>query len=222
MIVTDERKFNREAFFKMFDSFVDVEWTEVKHPHALDLLVSDSLKHYDVVIFYDMPEGLTLSKRQKSDLRRQFQDGVPAIFLHHSLLSYREWDEFPQIIGGRYYNKTPFITEAGDTIQSTYQHDEVYKIQAVDKNHPITAGITDFDVLDETYFNYFVKEDVKVLLTTEHPSSGRILGWINSYGKSEIVYLLNGHSETAYNNSYYRKILHNAIRWVALKNTNRR
>ncbi len=219
LIITDERKFNRTAFFEMFDGFDGLVWTEVKHPEALDLICSDSIGKFDALVFYDMPENVVLSDEQKQCIQKRFQNGVPALFLHHSLLSYREWGEFREIVGGRFYNKKPLISISGDTMQSTYQHDVSYRIHVADKGHPVTQGVSDFEIFDETYNHYFVREDVHVLLTSDHPLSGEVVGWVNSYGNSEIVYLLNGHSETAYHNPHYRKLVLNAIRWLASKNS---
>lgn len=43
LIITDNRKFNREAFFAMIDSFNNIRRTEKKHPQAIDFIVSDSI-----------------------------------------------------------------------------------------------------------------------------------------------------------------------------------
>jgi hypothetical protein len=219
LVVTDARKFNREAFFEMFDSFENIKWHEMSHPKILDFFGSDSIKTYDAVIFYDMPENVSLTDWQKQNMLNFFNENAPAIFLHHSLLSYRQWDTFTDIIGGRYYNKTPLIKENGDTLQSVYQHDVKYSIRIANDEHPITLGMHDFEITDETYKNYFVKKDVEILLTTDHPLSGPTIGWINTYGNSKIVYLINGHNETAYENQNFRELLYNSIKWVA-KNKN--
>lgn len=215
LIITDNRKFNREAFFAMFDSFNNIRRTEKKHPQAIDFIGSDSIKTYDAVVFYDMPENVVLTQKQKQNLIRFFESGAPIVFLHHSILSYREWDLFPEILGGRYYGKTPLITKNGDTIRSTYRHNVPHKITIADRKHPITKGVKDFEIMDEVYKNYFVKNDVQLLLTTDHPESGRELGWINKFGDSQIVFLMNGHDEHAYNNLNYRILVENAIHWVS-------
>lgn len=215
LIVTDDRTFNREAFFELFNSYNDVNTTSMEHPKILSFIASDSIQKFDAIVFYDMPEQVILTKTQKQNFLKFFNEGAPALFLHHSLLSYREWDEFPKIIGGRYYNKYPLITEQGDTMQSVYQHDVHYNVNIEDPEHPITLGMEDFEIQDEVYKHYEVNKDVKVLLTTEHPLSGHQLGWINTYGNSQIVFLMNGHNESAYENQNYRKLLHNAIHWVA-------
>ncbi len=215
LIVTDDRKFNRKAFFAVFDSFENIKTTKISHPKILDFIGTDSIRNFDAIVFYDMPEQVLLTEKQKQNFLEFFEEGAPAIFLHHSLLSYREWEEFTEIIGGRYYNKSPLITEQGDTLQSVYQHDVRYKVNIVDDEHPITLGMEDFEIMDEVYNDYYVKDDVEVLLTTNHPLSGHKLGWINTFGKSRIVYLINGHGETAYKNPNFPKLLYNAIHWTA-------
>ncbi|MGM1056556.1 MAG: ThuA domain-containing protein [Bacteroidota bacterium] len=217
MIVTDDRKFNREAFFGLFDSFQNIRSTKISHPEILDLFGTDSIRSFDAIVFYDMPEQVILTDIQKQNFLKFFEEGAPAIFLHHSLLSYRQWEQFTEIIGGRYYNKSPLITEQGDTLQSVYQHDVRYKVNIVDAEHPITLGMEDFEILDEAYSQYYVKDDVEVLLTTNHPLSGHKLGWINAFGNSRIVFLINGHGETAYENPNFQKLLYNAIYWAALQ-----
>lgn len=215
LIVTDNRKFNREAFFDIFKSFDNMNFTKISHPEIVNFFKTDSIRTFDAIVFYDMPEQVILTDKQKQNFLDFFNEGAPAIFLHHSLLSYRQWEQFPEIIGGRYYNKTPLITENGDTLQSVYQHDVHFKVNIVDAKHPITRGMKDFEITDEVYNNYYVKDDVEVLLTTEHPLSGQKLGWINTFGNSRVVYLMNGHGETAYQNPDFRKLLHNAILWVS-------
>jgi uncharacterized protein len=214
LIITDNRKFNREAFFSIFDSFQNVHTTEISHPEILDLFGTDSLRSFDAIVFYDMPQHVILTDIQKHNFSKFFEEGAPAIFLHHSLVSYQKWDEFTEIIGGRYYN-IPFVNEDGDTIQSIYQHDVNYTVKIVDPEHPITSGMEDFEIMDEVYNHYLVKDDVEVLLTTNHPLSGRKIGWINTFGNSRIVYLINGHGESAYENPNFQKLLYNAILWAA-------
>jgi uncharacterized protein len=215
LLVTDDRKFNREAFFALFESFQNMHFTEISHPDILDFFGTDSIRSFDAIVFYDMPEQVILTDTQKQNFLKFFEEGAPAIFLHHSLLSYRQWEQFTEIIGGRYYNKSPLITKQGDTLQSVYQHDVRYKVNIVNAEHPITLGMEDFEILDEVYNHYFVKDDVEVLLTTDHHLSGHKLGWINTYGKSHIVFLSNGHGETAYENPNFRRLLYNAIHWAA-------
>jgi uncharacterized protein len=215
LIVTDERKFNREAFFEMFDSFDNIHWSEKSRSKVIDMVGTDSIKFYDALVFYDMPEKVELTEKQKQDMTHFFKQGAPVIFLHHAILSYRPWDGFLDIIGGRYFNDPPFITKNGDTILSSYQHDVHFNVKIADQDHPITKGIEDFVIFDETYNNFYVKDDVRILLTSDHPLCNPVIGWVNTFGNSKVVYLMNGHNETAYENPNFRQLLYNSIRWVA-------
>lgn len=215
LVVTDDRKFNREAFFAMFDSFAGIRWEEMSQPRILGFLGTDSILHYDAVVFYDMPEAVSPTESQRQAMLRFFGSNAPVIFLHHALLSYSPWDGFQDIIGGRYYNKTPWVTEAGDTLRSVYQHDVQYNVRIANTRHPVTHGLKNFPITDETYRNFVVKKDVEILLTTNHPWSGPVIGWVNKFGNSNIVYLMNGHDEKAYENPHFRRLLLNAIHWVA-------
>ena len=88
----------------------------------------------------------------------------------------------------------------------------------VDRQHPITAGIQDFKMHDESYCRYYTAPDVHVLLTTDCPINEPPVAWVKQYGKSRVFYLMFGHGPSAWENPNYRRMLSNAIRWVAAKN----
>ncbi len=50
-----------------------------------------------------------------------------------------------------------------------------FQVQIADADHPITRGLKDFQIHDETYKNYDTDPAARVLLTTEHPKSDREL-----------------------------------------------
>jgi type 1 glutamine amidotransferase len=86
-----------------------------------------------------------------------------------------------------------------------------------DPAHAITKGITDFDILDEVYGNTEVLPHVTVLLTTNHPESGKIIGWTHTKEKSRIVYLQPGHDNNSWTDPNYRQLIRQAIGFVSKK-----
>jgi hypothetical protein len=48
-----------------------------------------------------------------------------------------------------------------------------------------------------------------------HPPGSSLQGWVHRYAGSPIVYLLPGDGPKAYSHPDYRKLLGNAVRWVA-------
>jgi type 1 glutamine amidotransferase len=88
-------------------------------------------------------------------------------------------------------------------------------IKVEDKGHPITRGITDFQIVDEIYGGAEILPTVHPLLSTTHPKSMHYVAWINHYGNSEVVYIQLGHGPSAFNNPYYRTLIKQAIDWSA-------
>ena len=48
-----------------------------------------------------------------------------------------------------------------------------------------------------------------------HPDGSGLVGWVKTACRSPIAYLQPGHGPAAYANPSFRKLLANAIRWVA-------
>jgi uncharacterized protein len=47
-----------------------------------------------------------------------------------------------------------------------------------------------------------------------HPPGSNLIGWVKNYRNSPIVYLQMGDDVSAYANPEFRRLLHNAVRWV--------
>jgi type 1 glutamine amidotransferase len=156
-----------------------------------------------------------ITDRQKKAFVNLLKRGKGILFLHHALASYREWDEYEQITGGRFYLdlKPDSENKEGYPI-STYKHNVDIPVKIVDKYHPITHGLDDFMIRDEIYGNFKVLSGIHPLLSTLHPDSGDLIGWTHAYGRSPIVYIQPGHDHSAYENPNYRRLVGQAIAWV--------
>jgi len=209
LIVTGGHDFDRKSFFEMFDSFQDISYTELKHPEANLQLGKINPKTFDAVVFYDMPK--TISEEEKLSYYKLLKLGKGLVFLHHSLASYQDWADFKTIIGGKYHE------EQNTAASSTYQHDVTFKVKIVDPKHPVTKGISDFEILDEVYGNTEFLPEVTPLLTTENPNSSKIIGWTHQKQNSRVVYIQPGHDKNGYFNPNYQKLLKQAIVFVAGK-----
>jgi len=208
LIVTGGHDFEKTEFFAMFESFPAITHAEVVHPKANQMYASPEIDAYDAIVFYDMVQEIT--EDQQRAFINLLNKGKGMVFLHHSLVSYQHWDEFEKIIGGRYY-----LEAKGDVDASTYKHDVNIPVKITDPEHPVTNGLTDFDIHDEVYNQYSVLPSSHALISTTHPESEEIIGWANKYGKSKIVYIQLGHDHYAFENDNYRKLLKQAINWVS-------
>ncbi len=212
VVITGGHGFNRNEFFKIFQGHDDIEYREVVQPKANDLYTPEARKTYDVIVMYDMWQKITAE--QKKNLIARLNEGLPLVVLHHAIASYQDWPEYEKIIGARYYLQ-PTMVRGKLHPRSTYQHDVRFTVKIADPNHPITRGMADFEIVDETYNLFDVADDVHPLLTVEHEKSGKIIGWTHHYGNSRIVYIQLGHGPSAFGNENYRRLVAQAIRWVA-------
>jgi len=206
--------FQQEPFFKMFDEMEGIEYTKAPLPQSAKLLKPGLEKDYDVIVMYDMVKGFTPEQQQA--FVELLQKGIGVVSLHHNMGAHRDWDEFRKIIGGKFVFK-PTKIDGKDCPKSTWAHGEVLKVTIADKDHPITKGLKDFEIHDETYGKYYTSPDVTVLLTTDHPKNDPELAWVKDYGKSRVFFFMLGHDAKAWANPAFSEILSRGIRWAAGK-----
>ncbi len=201
LVVTGGHGFEQEPFWEMFSSFENFSYDTVVFPGAFDYLNVETAKNYDALVFYDMWQEITAD--QQAAYLELLNHGKPIVYLHHALISFPEWEEFNQIVGG--------VWKQGE---GTVKHNVQYTIQIADPDHPATKGMQDFEIEDETYGNFNANPEVHVLLKAEHPESAPVIGWTHRYGDSPIVYIQLGHDGLAYGNPGYRQLVNQGIRWV--------
>ena len=212
LIVTGGHDFEREPFFDLFRSLPGLSFKEAVHSNAHKLFKPDAAKEFDVLVLYDMWQ--TITEEAKADLVNLVKQGKPVVALHHCLAGYNDWPEYARMIGGRYrLNKE---TVNGKERQgSVYLHGMSSTIKIADSRHPITRGLKDFPIVDETYGDFDVDPGVKPLLTNDHPTSSKTVAWCHTYGKSRVVYIQLGHGPEAFENPSYHRLVGQAIRWVS-------
>lgn len=214
LLVLGGHEYDTTEFFETFGSLDGVDFDSVSHPGAMELLASDQILNYDVVIFYDFIPDMDQS--DSTVFLHLSNLGISMLFLHHSLCNFQGWEGYMQMVGGRYH--TPgFGTDS--LLLSDYRHDIQLEMQITDPNHPVTAGIEAFTIRDEGYSNIAYMPGITTLLETDHPDCSPITGWVNSYDRSTIVYLMLGHDKHAYSNEAFKKLLTNSIHWLSTKPT---
>ena len=211
LVITGGHEFEHDPFLKLFSDNPDITFQAVEHPNAHALLKPEAAKAYDVLVTYDMHQEIT--DEAKADFLARLKEGKGLVVLHHAIASYQRWPEYSKIIGAHYYLEKTTVGGV-EKARSTYQHDLNFKIHVADPSHPVTRGVKDFEIHDETYNLFDVAKDVHPLLTTDEPQSNKVIGWAKTYGPARVVYLQSGHDHFAYENSNYQQILRQAIRWA--------
>lgn len=212
LVITGGHSYKVEQFNQMLSSLEpEITYQVAELPGAFDMFLPENRKKYDVLVFYHMWQKIT--DDQAKAFAECISGGKPVVALHHSICAFDDWPEYWNIIGGKYFHKE--TTFKGKVYQPcTYIHDLHFNVKIANTKHPVTKGIADFPVFDETYKGYYVEEGVTPLLTTDEPSSTPLIGWAKKYGKSKIVVLQSGHDVPTFENPNFRKLLKQSIEWV--------
>jgi type 1 glutamine amidotransferase len=210
LVVTGGHAYDTVAFNKLFFQNNKINADMMAQPKANQALAEGTFNRYETIVFYDMWQDIT--PQQKQAFLELTKNGTGLVFLHHSLVSYQEWDEFNRIRGGQYLQKQ--YTDKPEKA-SGYKHGLQLKVSVLDPGHPVTRDMEDFTIIDEGYSNINILPSVKPLLRVDHPQCTETVAWTNKYNKSRIVYILFGHDNKAYINRAFQNLLSNAIEWVS-------
>lgn len=211
LIVTGGHGFKHKPFYDVFNAIPSIAYDSVVQPQANALVASPEVNKYDVLVFYDLVDSISVA--QQEAYIRLLKKGASMIFLHHALVSYQNWPEFLQIVGGQYHTHPVVVN--GDTLKANYDHDVTIPVKVEDKKHPVTRGISNFEVVDEVYSDVEILPHVKPLLSTTHPKSMHYLAWVNHYGNSDVICIQLGHGPSCYTNPNFRRLIQQAIEWSA-------
>ena len=168
------------------------------------------------------------------DFERLLKNGDKGlVFFHHSVASWAHtWPEYREVIGATADWGKPLKNIRGkDYAASGALANVQQRISVVDKSHPITAGVEDFDIVDEAYLFPVFEDSVIPLLRTDfkpvdsafplrpltkgHPPGSNLTGWVKTAERTPVAYIQHGHDNMAWANPSFRKLLSNAINWAA-------
>jgi type 1 glutamine amidotransferase len=215
LVITGGHGYNNEEFEGMLKSmYPEITYKIAELPAAFEMFKEENRSEYDVLVFYHMWQ--TITEDQENDLIDCIKEGKPLVVLHHSICAFDDWPEYWNIVGGKYFHKTT-VYRGREFQPCSYIHDIRFMVNIVDGEHPVTRGVEDFEIFDETYKGYFVDDNVTPLLTATEQSSNPVIGWAKVYGKSRIVVLQSGHDVPTFKNQNFRKLLQQSIEWVIEK-----
>ncbi|WP_424005371.1 ThuA domain-containing protein (plasmid) [Haloarcula salina] len=110
-------------------------------------------------------------------------------------------------------------TELADFIGGRFvAHPEMTTIdvEMVDSDHPVTDGVTDFQLYDEPYELDWDADRVTVLAEFTHPETGTMpAAWVRTEGDGRVFYCSLGHDSAAFRNADFRQLLRNGLQWAA-------
>ena len=214
LVVTGGHGFNKKAFPKTFAGHDDIEITFSAAKRGAAPVFQDISKWpYDVMVLYNfkrMP-----SARQKANFIKLLERGVGLVVMHHAIAAYPEWHEYPKIIGATYVLKKGVVRDGVKYERPVWKHNVKMKIHVEDPAHPITAGLADREVVDESYKKWTYHKGNHLLLSTDCPLNNKQIAWTRNYAKARVFFTQLGHGPGIFTDKTYRTVIARAIRWTA-------
>ena len=166
-----------------------------------------ALKAYDVIVFIIFSRRVSMLPGQAQENLLNFVKGGKGFFVQHlASASFAKWDEFGKLCGRKWVMGT-----------SGHGPRSVFKAKIANKEHPITAGLEDFDVDDELYAKLQGTSEINVLVEADSDWSNKTepLVFTLSYGKGRVVHNAFGHDRKALMTPNVQKIIARGVEWAA-------
>jgi len=207
---------------------------------AFDVLVLYDMPGLDFEVSENAPLYLEPHADLQSGFRALLEQGKGIVALHHALAGWPTWSEYHEWLGGQFHYH-PGPSRGQPVLDSGYCHDVTHDVEII-ADHPVTAGLpTSFTLTDELYLGQVFEDNITPLLRSsatftrdhfwsadhavrremfsrqgwDHPPGSNLVGWAKQALNSKLVYLQPGDGPSAYDSPEYRRLVENAIRWVA-------
>ena len=142
------------------------------------------------------------------ELRASLTDYVSAggglVALHTATICFDDWAGWADIVGAQWNWDRSFHPPLGEA-----------SVVITDRNHQITAGIDDFDTIDEIYANLDLRPGIEPLAFGRHTdgSSHPIL-WTHSFGAGHVVQFGLGHHPPSLKHPTTAEMLRRSVAWT--------
>lgn len=216
LVVTGQHGYNKPEFNAMFASFEGIAYT-IKETQGDPGALFDSVEDfpYDVVALYNFKQSM--NETQKANFLKLFERGVGLVSMHHAIAGFPDWVAYEKLIGATYVLKAQ-RRDGREYAVPTWKHGVDMNIRVEDREHPITRGVTDFTIHDETYKGWVYHGSGHLLLSTDHELSNPQIAWTVPHPNANIFFIQLGHDQHAFRNENYRKLISQGIHWAAAKN----
>ena len=170
---------------------------------------------YDVLVFYNMHRSTPLADGSREEQRvltaleqlGETDQGI--LILHHAILAYPDWEHWSKLVGMK-------------DRSFGYHHGLDLHVEIADADHPITGGLSPWNMVDETYTmrDAETADGNHMLLTVDHPKSMKTVAWIRRFKQARILCFQSGHDNETFVNPGFRSFLARGIAWLGVSRRN--
>ena len=148
---------------------------------------------------YDKPEARWMTDAQQKAIWHFVENGGALLAIHNAHTAYPP-GPYLKLFGGEF---------------GGHPKPYVFSVRIENPNHPVTAGVEDFDIYDEHHMNKYALDQEHLLLRSiARDNAAAPAGWWREVGKGRFCYLSPGHTPEALSHPMMQRLLRNAMRWV--------
>ena len=141
-----------------------------------------------------------MEPHQEEAVEAFVEGGGAFLPLHNAGWAYPWKNGYRRVMGGYYQGHPPV---------------RPFVVTVADSQHPITRGVSDYEIVDEQHFLWFDYDRVDLLLKSRgEDGKESAAGWAYEYGSGRVAYLANGHTLEILRHQMVQRLLHNAVRWL--------
>ena len=242
LVVTGGHPYEAEPFFAVFDAIEDISWTHARTPEVgHDVVVFYDMPGLRFTRADPPVDLVDPSEEHRATIERLVEAGTGMVFMHHAIAGWPTWERYAHLMGGRFHYQ-PGRLDGVDYPDSGYVFDVTHTVEVLDADHPICSGLPPrFDLTDELYCFPVLADVVPLMRTTfdvsdpsrffsadlairgqrntnegwSHPPGSDLVAWVRSEDSAPIAYLQFGDGPVTYGDAWFRRVLAQAITWVA-------
>jgi uncharacterized protein len=196
-----------EQCAEIIEQFLIEDRFSVSKENKTSALADPDLARFDLIVpIYTMG---TIADAEAKNMSVAVESGVGLAGYHGGMGdSFRANTDYQFMTGGQW------VAHPGNIIS--------YRVNIIDRNDPITAGIEDFDYVSEQYYMH-VDPSNRVLATTTF--SGDYCSWIEGvrmpvvwkrrHGRGRVFYSSLGHVAAEFSVPEMAKLFRRGLRWAA-------
>jgi type 1 glutamine amidotransferase len=176
----------------------------------VEALTAEALKDFQILVIlrdgmnwpngYDKSHVKWMTEAQQQAIWDFVQNGGGFLALHNAQGLYPPGGLYYKLFGGDY---------------GGHPKPYVFTIRVENKNHPVTAGVEDFEIFDEQHTVKYYLDDAHLLLRSiARDNLESAAGWWREEGKGRFVYLAPGHTPEALSHPMMQRLIRNSLNWL--------
>ncbi len=170
-------------------------------------LVTLDLSDYDALVLHFMDwEVPDPGPTARTNLKKFVRAGGGLVLVHFACGAFQEWDEFG-VLAGR----------AWDPNLRGHDPHGAFTVEITDADHPITAGLTDFETTDELYTCLAGETPIHIVATARSKVDHKDypIAFVLQYGKGKVFHCVLGHDVKALANPPVGELFRRGTAWTA-------